>query len=76
MNETNLFETCEKISKGMEIIMGDLDISVGTTPSEVIYTEDKMKLIHFIPTVKKTSKSASPHYIRTCEPLLHSGSPI
>ena len=56
MNEINLFESHEKFVKGMEIFMGDHDYSIGTTPSEVIYTEDKMTLIHYIPTVKEPLK--------------------
>ena len=28
-------------------------ISVGTTPSEIIYSENKMRLLHYLPTVKK-----------------------
>ena len=39
---------------GMEIFLKMPEISVGTTPHEIVYTEDKMKLIHYIPTVEKT----------------------
>ena len=39
---------------GFEIFLKMPDISVGTTPHEIIYTEDKMKLLHYIPTVEKT----------------------
>ena len=28
-------------------------ISVGTTPSEIVYTEDSIRLLHYTPTVKK-----------------------
>ena len=38
-----------KFAKGMEILLKSPDFSVGTTPSEVVYTEDKMKLIHYMP---------------------------
>ncbi len=41
-----------KFVKGLEILMTSLDFSVGTAPSEIIYTEDKMRLIHYIPVVK------------------------
>jgi polyhydroxyalkanoate synthase len=51
MNYMNLIDNdLHKFVKGVEIIMESPDFSVGTTPSEVIYTEDKMKLIHYIPT--------------------------
>ncbi len=43
-----------KFLKGFEIFLKTSDISVGTTPHTVVYTEDKMKLLHYIPTVKKT----------------------
>jgi len=51
MNYMSLIDSdLHKFVKGVEIIMESPDFSVGTTPSEVIYTEDKMKLIHYIPT--------------------------
>jgi len=54
MTELKLIEDYDKFKQGMEILMKPPDFSVGTTPSEVIYTEDKMKLIHYIPAVAKT----------------------
>ena len=39
--------------KGIEILMESPDFSVGTTPSEIVYTEDKMRLIHYLPTTQK-----------------------
>ncbi len=53
MNELSLIESYEKFKIGMEVFLKPHDFSVGTTPSEIIYTEDKMKLIHYIPTVEK-----------------------
>jgi len=53
MNGLNLIEDYEKFKYGMELFMKLPDFSVGTTPSEVIFCEDKMKLIHYIPTVEK-----------------------
>ncbi|HEY9245965.1 MAG TPA: class III poly(R)-hydroxyalkanoic acid synthase subunit PhaC [Candidatus Methanoperedens sp.] len=47
-------ETCSKFSKGIEIFLTSPDYSVGTTPHKVVYTEDKMKLLHYKPTVEKT----------------------
>ena len=54
MNGLNLIEYFEKFKYGMEILMKPPEFSVATTPSQIIYTEDKMKLIHYIPTVAKT----------------------
>jgi polyhydroxyalkanoate synthase len=53
INDTNLNNDFNKFVKGIEILMKSPDFSVGTTPSEVIYTEDKMRLIHYIPVVEK-----------------------
>jgi polyhydroxyalkanoate synthase len=36
----------------MELFLEPPEFSVGTTPSEVIFSEDKMRLIHYIPTVE------------------------
>jgi polyhydroxyalkanoate synthase len=43
-----------KLMSGFQIFLKMPEISVGTTPHEIIYIEDKMKLLHFIPTVEKT----------------------
>jgi polyhydroxyalkanoate synthase len=53
MNGLILIEDFEKFKHGMEIFLMPPDFSVGTTPSEIIYTEDKMTLLHYIPTVEK-----------------------
>ncbi len=43
----------KKFVKGTEILLDHPDFSVGTTPSEVVYREDRMKLLHYIPAVQK-----------------------
>jgi len=54
MNYEHLVDNdLHKFVKGVEILMESPDFSVGTTPSEVVYTEDKMKLIHYTPMVEK-----------------------
>ena len=53
INDINLNNDLNKFVKGIEVLMKSPDFSVGATPSEVIYTEDKMKLIHYIPVVEK-----------------------
>ena len=53
MNGLNIIEDFDKLKYGMELFLKPPEFSVGTTPSEIIYTEDKMKLIHYIPTVEK-----------------------
>ncbi|MDO8725977.1 MAG: class III poly(R)-hydroxyalkanoic acid synthase subunit PhaC [Candidatus Methanoperedens sp.] len=53
MNILNLIEDFEKFKCGMELFLKPPEFSVGTTPSELIFSEDKMKLIHYIPIVEK-----------------------
>ncbi|MCL7413804.1 MAG: class III poly(R)-hydroxyalkanoic acid synthase subunit PhaC, partial [ANME-2 cluster archaeon] len=53
MNGLNLIEEFDKFKYGMELFLEAPELSVGTTPSEVIFSEDKMKLIHYIPNVEK-----------------------
>ncbi len=53
MNELDLIEDYKKFKLGTELFLNSPDFSVGTTPSKIIYCEDKMKLIHYIPTVEK-----------------------
>ncbi len=54
MNGLILIEDFERFKLGVELFLKPPEFSVGTTPSEIIYTEDKMKLIHYIPAVEKT----------------------
>ena len=53
MDMLNTIEDYRKFTKGMEILLHPTDISVGTTPSNVVYTEDDMKLLHYKPIVEK-----------------------
>ena len=49
----SLLKTFEKLEKGIETFTKIRDFPVGTAPSEIVYSEDKMKLIHYVPTVEK-----------------------
>ncbi len=53
MIELESIEYLEKFKQGIDVFLATTDFSVGTTPSEVIYGEDKMRLLHYIPTVEK-----------------------
>ncbi len=53
MDILNTIEDYRKIIRGVEILLQSNEISVGTTPFEVVYTEDDMKLLHYRPTVEK-----------------------
>ncbi len=56
MSQLDSIEFLEKFKHGMELFLEPPDFSVGTTPSETIFSEDKMKLIHYIPSVEKPSQ--------------------
>jgi polyhydroxyalkanoate synthase len=45
-------ELNEKITKGLELLskLRDEDVDIGSTPKETVYTEDKLKLYHYLPT--------------------------
>lgn len=47
----------KKLAVGMEIFMKSPDFSVGTTPSEIIFCEDKIKLVHYTPTAQRQIKT-------------------
>lgn len=53
MDMHNAIDDYRKFTKGMEILVQPTDISVGTTPSDVVYFEDDMKLLHYKATVEK-----------------------
>ncbi len=53
MNELKSLEFYEKFKHGMELFLKPPDFSVGTTPSEIIFREDKMRLLHYKPTIEK-----------------------
>ena len=40
----------EKIAKGLDFLskLKDEDVDIGTTPKETVYTEDKLKLFHYL----------------------------
>lgn len=55
LNEVKAFN--EKLAEGMVNLMAIGEITTGVTPHEVVYTEDKVKLLHYMsakPAVNKT----------------------
>ncbi len=51
------FETQQKLFKGAEIMLDlrETDVTMASTPKELIYQEDKMQLYHYQPVHKETS---------------------
>ncbi len=54
MTKFNVLEDFQRFKLGMELFADPPEYAVGATPSEVVYTEDKMRLLHYKPRVKKT----------------------
>ncbi len=48
-----MYKEYQKFISGMEIFLKLSDLSVGTTPSEMVLSEDRMKLIHYVPASEK-----------------------
>lgn len=53
MSESDLVEEVRKYQIGMELLLEPPQYSIAATPSEVVYTEDKVRLLHYIPTAAK-----------------------
>ena len=54
LNEVKTFN--EKLAQGMTNLMEVGEISTGVTPFEVIYTEDKLKLLHYTGNAEPSNK--------------------
>lgn len=51
----SLKEKAEKLLKGLKLgLVNQPEIKVGTTPREVVFTENKLRLLHYIPVAEKT----------------------
>ncbi len=50
----------QKLIKASEVLTGDVDYDVGQTPAEVVFAEDKMKLLHYYPTEKTKTIHRTP----------------
>lgn len=54
MTGLNIIEDFQRFKLGAELFLDPPDYDVGMTPSEVVYTEDKMRLLHYVPKRKRT----------------------
>ncbi|MCP4339030.1 MAG: class III poly(R)-hydroxyalkanoic acid synthase subunit PhaC, partial [Desulfobulbaceae bacterium] len=43
----------KRVSKAADVLLGDLKTDIATTPYEVVYQQDRVKLKHYTPTKKK-----------------------
>jgi polyhydroxyalkanoate synthase len=58
--EKDLKEFPKKVIRATEVLTGDLDHQVATTPADVVYSEDKMKLLHYRSLVDKKKIHSTP----------------
>ncbi|EFK08435.1 poly(R)-hydroxyalkanoic acid synthase, class III, PhaC subunit [delta proteobacterium NaphS2] len=58
--EQDLQELPQKIFRAGQVLTGDLDYEVAKTPAEVVYREDKMRLLHYKGSLKKKDVHATP----------------
>ena len=58
--EKDLKDFPKKIFRATEVLTGELDYQVATTPADVVYTEDKMKLLHYRSLVDKKKVHSTP----------------
>lgn len=49
-----MIELNRKLQKAREVMSSPGDIDIGSTPADVVYREDKLKLLHYRPMVEKT----------------------
>jgi polyhydroxyalkanoate synthase subunit PhaC len=48
----NVIDDYQRFKLGMRLFADPPDYAVGETPSEVVYTEDKLRVLHYVPRVK------------------------
>ena len=58
--EKDLKEFPKKIFRAAEVLSSDLDHRVATTPADVVFTEDKMRLLHYRSLVDKKKIHSTP----------------
>jgi len=58
--ERDLREFPQKIVQAGEVLTGDLDYGVASTPAQVVYREDKMRLLHYESSTPKKDLHQTP----------------
>jgi len=53
-------KTHERVQKASDVLLSDLDTAIATTPYEVVYQEDRVKLKHYIPVLPKRKLMKTP----------------
>jgi polyhydroxyalkanoate synthase len=50
----------ERVQKAKDVLLGELDTAIATTPYEVVYEEDRVKLKHYYPVLPKSKLMKTP----------------
>ncbi len=58
--EKDLKEFPQKLLQATEVLTSDLDYRVATTPADVVYREDKMRLLHYESETKRKDVHSTP----------------
>lgn len=47
----------QRMGKAADVLLGDIDAEIASTPYDVVYQQDRVKLKHYRPTVDKKLKT-------------------
>ena len=53
-------KTQERVQKAKDVLLSELDTAIATTPYEVVYQEDRVKLKHYYPLLPKSKLMKTP----------------
>jgi polyhydroxyalkanoate synthase len=53
-------KTQERVQKAKDVLLSELDTAIATTPYEVVYQEDRVKLKHYYPVLPKSKLMKTP----------------
>ena len=53
-------KTPERVQKAKDVLLSELDTAIATTPYEVVYQEDRVKLKHYYPVLPKSKLMKTP----------------
>ncbi|MGA9263472.1 MAG: class III poly(R)-hydroxyalkanoic acid synthase subunit PhaC [Desulfobacterales bacterium] len=53
-------KTQERVQKAKDVLLSELDTAIATTPYEVVYEEDRVKLKHYYPVLPKSKLMKTP----------------
>ena len=53
-------KTPERVQKAKDVLLSELDTDIATTPYEVVYQEDRVKLKHYYPVLPKNKLMKTP----------------